>query len=360
MTSRNGCSFECILMWYNLHYSHSNRNPRHTILCADSFYMSEKAMRNLRSVGDVIWANCRSENELVQKTRENNPTVILSEYFKITSKVMDAASSLRAIVVWGIGYDHVDVNSASERGLYVSNTRGSNAESVAEHVFAMIFALTRKVMHEDTFVRKGSWKSGLESDLPVEFLAQDLYKKTLGILGLGAIGSRVARIAHGFDMVVLGHDRYLTEDQVMKIGFQQVPVEELLRRSDFVTLHVTLTEETRGIIGSKRLSIMKPTAYLINTSRGAVVDEEALIGALKDKRIAGAALDVLKKEPIEPEHELLRFDNVILTPHCASNSREALDATSLDLSEEILRIARDEIPHNLVNRPQLVERGYLK
>ena len=158
----------------------------------------------------------------------------------------------------------------------------------------------------------------------------------------------------------MGHDPHLTEDQVMKIGVQQVPVEELLRRSDFVTLHVTLTEETRGIIGSKALSIMKPTAYLINATRGAVVDEEALIGSLKDKRIAGAALDVLKKEPIEPEHELLRFDNVILTPHCASFSREALDATSLELSEEVLRIVRDEIPHNLVNRPQLVERGYLR
>lgn len=173
----------------------------------------------------------RSEDELVQKVRENNPTVILSEYFKITSRAMDASPSLKAIVVWGIGYDHVDVNSASERGLYVSNTRGSNAESVAEHVFALMFALTRKVMLEDAFVREGSWKSDLESDLPIEFLAQDLYQKTLGILELRAIGSRVARNAGGFDMVVLGYDPYFTEDQAREIGVQQVPLEELLRRS---------------------------------------------------------------------------------------------------------------------------------
>jgi len=321
--------------------------------------MSGEAMRTLETAGKVIWADCKSEHELVEKVRNVNAKVIISEYFKITKPVMDASPALKGIVVWGVGYEHVDVDAASVRGLYVVNTSGSNAESVAEHAFALILSLSRRLLQTDAFVRKGGWVSREEAGLPHELIAQDLCGKTLGIVGLGAVGSRVARIAHGFNMRVLAFDPYLSTEVAKERGAELVDLEKLLRESDFVTLHVVLTEKTNGIIGTRELSLMKPTAILINTSRGPVIDEKALIRALKEKKIAAAGLDVFNKEPIDLGNPLLEFDNVIVTPHCAGNSEEALRTTSLMVSEEAVRILHGQIPKNLVNRSQLVKGGYL-
>lgn len=330
------------------------------IICADRFYMTDEAMRNFENIGKVIWADCKNEDELIETVRNANAKVIISEYFKITGRVMDASQLLKGVVVWGIGYDHVDVEAASERGIYVANTRGSNAESVAEHVFAVMLDLSRKLLRTDAFVREGGWVSREEAGLPHELRAHDLYGKTLGIVGFGAIGSRVARIARGFNMRVLAYDPYVSVEAAKEKGAELVDLEKLLRESDFVTLHVVLTEETKRIINTRELAFMKPTAYLINASRGPVIDEEALISTLKKKKIAGAGLDVFTKEPIDLGNPLLKFDNVVVTPHCAGNSKEALKATSLMVSQEALRILGDEIPKNLVNRSQLFERGYLR
>jgi len=331
-----------------------------TIVCADRFYMSDEAMRTLETAGRVIWADCESERELAEKVRNVNAKVIISEYFKITEPVMSASPALRGIVVWGVGYEHVDVDAASVKGLYVVNTPGSNAESVAEHTFALILSLSRKLPQADAFVRKGGWVSREEAGLPHELMARDLWGKTLGIIGLGTVGSRVARIAHGFDMRVLAFDSHVSAELAKERGAELVDLDELLRESDFVTLHVVLTEKTRGMIGTSKLNLMKPTACLINTSRGPVIDEKALIKALKEKKIAAAGLDVFDKEPIDLGNPLLKFDNVIVTPHCAGNSEEALRATSLMVSEEAVRILRGQIPENLVNRSQLVKRGYIR
>jgi len=321
--------------------------------------MTDEALKVLESAGKVIWMDCKSEDELVEKLRNANAKVVISEYFTITGRVMDASQVLKGVVVWGVGYDHVDVEAASERGIYVANTRGSNAESVAEHVFALMLGLSRKLLRTDAFVRKGGWVSREEAGLPHELIAQDSYGKTLGIVGLGAVGSRAARIARGFNMRVLAYDPYVSVEEAKEMGAELVGLEKLLRESDFVTLHVILTEETRGMISTRELSLMKSTAYLINASRGPVIDEEALIRALKEKKIAGAGLDVFTKEPIDLENPLLKFNNVVVTPHCAGNSEEALKATSLMVSHEAKRILRNEIPKNLVNRPQLSKRGYL-
>ena len=329
------------------------------VLCADRFYMSEKALEMLKKEGKVVWADCKSENDLVQKVHGTKPKVIISEYFKITSQVMDASPNLKGIVVWGVGYDHIDLEAASERGIYVANTRGSNAESVAEHVFGLILCLSRKIHRLDDFVRAGKWTTREESGIPPELVAQDLYGKTIGIIGLGAIGSRVARIAQGFNMRVLAYDPYISPETAKERGAELVSLEKLLKESDFVTLHVTLTKETRGMISTKELNLMKPTAYLINASRGPVVDEDALIKALEEKKIAGAGLDVFTEEPISLDNPLLKFDNVMVTPHCAGNSKEALEATALMVSEEVIRILNDQVPENLVNRSQLMKKGYL-
>jgi len=331
-----------------------------TVVCADRFYMSDEAMRTLETAGKVIWADCESERELVEKVRNVNAKVIISEYFKITEPVMSASPALKGIVVWGVGYEHMDVDAASARGLYVANTPGSNAESVAEHAFAFMLSLSRRLLQADAFVRKGGWVSREEAGLPHELMARDLCGKTLGIIGLGAVGSRVARIAHGFDMRVLAFDPYVSAEVAKERGAELVNLEKLLGESDFVTLHVVLTEKTRGMIGTRELNLMKPAACLINTSRGPVIDEKALIKALKEKKIAAAGLDVFDEEPIDLGNPLLKFDNVIVTPHCAGNSEEALRATSLMVSEEAVRILHGQIPKNLVNRAQLVKRGYIR
>lgn len=328
------------------------------VVCADRFYMTDTAVRNIERLGKVILADCKTEDEMIKRVNEAKPKVIISEYFKISGRVMDSSPNLKGIVVWGVGFDHIDVEAASKRGLYVANTRGSNAESVAEHVFAVMLGLSRKLLRTDAFVRKGGWVSREEAGLPHELVAQDLYEKTLGIVGLGAIGSRVARIAHGFKMHVLAYDPYVDVGVAKERGAELGDLKKLLRESDFVTLHMVLTKETRGMISTRELNLMKPTAYLINASRGPVIDEEALMRALREK-IAGAGLDVFTKEPIDSENPLLKIDNVIVTPHCAGNSEDALNATSLMVSQEAVRILRGEIPKNLVNRSQLSKRGYL-
>jgi D-3-phosphoglycerate dehydrogenase len=332
-------------------------SPR--IVCADRFYMTKKAIEALQNLGEVIWADCKNEDELVEKVRSSSAKVIISEYFKITGRVMDASPNLKGVVVWGVGFDHIDIHAASERGIYVANTRGSNAESVAEHVFALMLCLSRKLFPTFNFVKAGEWTTREESGLPGELIAQDLYEKTVGIVGLGAIGSRVARIAQGFNMRILTYDPYISPEMAKEKGVELVNFEKLLKESDFITLHVVLTKETRGMIGTRELNMMKPTAYLINASRGPVVNGEALIRALKDKKITGVGLDVFTKEPIDAKNPLLKFDNVILTPHCAGNSKEALEATSLMVSKEAEIILSNQVPHNLVNRRQLAERGYL-
>lgn len=334
------------------------KEKKHSVVFADRFFMTDEAIREIEHLGKIFRVNYTTENEMANKLQQVKPTVIISEYFNVSGRLFDSSPKLKGVVVWGVGYDHIDVEAASERGVYVTNTRGSNAESVAEHVFALMISLSRRLLKNDKFVRDGGWLSREETGLPQEMRAHDIYGKTLGIVGLGAIGSRVARIAHGFEMHVLAYDPYLDSDEAKKRGAELVPINTLLKESDFVTLHTILNEETRGMIRTKELDLMKPTAFLINTSRGPVIDEESLIAALKKKMIAGAGLDVFSIEPINLASPLLKFENVLLTPHCAGNSKEALESTSLIVSQETNRILSGQIPKNLVNRKQLLSKGF--
>ena len=332
----------------------------HRVIGADRFFMTDQAIKKINASGLLIWADSKTGEDLAERVRQTNAKVIISEYFKITDRVMTAAPNLKGVVVWGVGYDHVDVNAASERGIYVANTRGSNSESVAEHVFAFILNLSRKLMQSDAFVRKGEWTSREEAGLPRELTSHDLYRKTLGIVGFGHIGTLVARIARGFNMRVLASDPYVAAEFVKENSAELVDLQTVLRESDFITLHVVLTDETRNLIGTRELNLMKPTACLVNASRGAVVDEAALVEALRNKKIGGACLDVFSKEPIDLSNPLLEFNNVVMTPHCAGNSEEALATTAMMVSEETVRILRDEVPKNLVNRSQLLRKGTIK
>jgi D-3-phosphoglycerate dehydrogenase len=321
--------------------------------------MTDDALRMLESAGRILWSDCKNENELIQVVREAKAKVIISEYFRISSQIVNASTALRGVVVWGIGYDHVDVGAASSRGIYVANTRGSNSESVAEHVWAFVISLSRRLPWANTFVHEDRWATKEETGLPVELESHDLYGKTIGIVGLGSIGSIVARIAQGFNMKVLAYDPYLKAEVAEKKGAELVSLDRLLQDADYVTLHTVLTDKTKGMIGKKELEQMKPTACLINASRGAVVCEKDLIEALRERKIAGAGLDVFQDEPIDSRNPLLGLPNVIVSPHCAGNSEEAMHTTSLMVSEETVEILRDEVPKNLVNKFQLEKNGYL-
>lgn len=221
-----------------------------------------------------------------------------------------------------------------------------------------MLALTRKVCQADAFVRGGRWTNREETGLPTELGSLDLSSKTLGIVGLGTIGGRVAQVAHALGMSVLAYDRFLTHEQAIERGAELVELDTLLEKSDFVTIHVTLTSETRRMISARELEMMKTTAYLINTSRGAVIDEKALIDALKT-RIAGAGLDVFDQEPLGLKNPLMKLNNVILTPHCAGSSREALEATSWTVCEEARRMLEGQMPKNILNRAELVRRAFI-
>jgi glyoxylate reductase len=233
---------------------------------------------------------------------------------KMDGEVMDAAGpQLKVISNYAVGYDNIDVPAATERGIKVGNTPGVLTETTADFAFALLMAAARRVVEGDSFTRSGRWKTWG----PTLLLGQDVYGATLGLVGYGRIGRAVAKRAQGFDMRILYADRSSDDAEY---GAQAVALETLLRESDFVSLHVPLTEETHHLINEERLRLMKPTAVLINTARGPVVDHQALYEALVNGVIGYAALDVTEPEPVAADDPLLTLDNVIVVPHIASAS----------------------------------------
>jgi glyoxylate reductase len=233
---------------------------------------------------------------------------------RIDAALMDAAPGLKVISQCAVGYDNIDVAAATARGIPVGNTPGVLTDATADFAFTLLMAAARRVGEAVDYVRNGQWQTwGLTL-----LLGQEVYGATLGIVGLGRIGQAVARRARGFDMKVLYHDAARQPEAEAELGVEYRALDDLLRESDFVTLHTTLTGETQGLIGTRALALMKPSAILINTSRGPVVDAEALYQALKEGQIAYAALDVTDPEPLPADHKLLTLANLIVAPHIAS------------------------------------------
>jgi len=269
---------------------------------------------------------------------------------KIDAEIMDKAPKLRIISNYAVGYDNIDVKSATQRGIMVTNTPGVLTETTADLAFALILATARRIVEADKFTRSGKWKSWG----PMLFLGRDVYGATLGIIGLGRIGQAVARRAKGFNMKVIYYSRKRKEDVERELGVEYRELRSLLREADIVSIHTPLTEETYHLIGEKELSLMKPTAILINTARGAVVDQKALYKALKERRIFGAGLDVYEKEPIDADDPLMELDNVVLLPHIGSASVETRGRMARMAAENLLAGLRGEKPPNLVN-PEVLE-----
>lgn len=265
---------------------------------------------------------------------------------KIDAEVMDAAGfQLKIIANYAVGFDNIDVKAAKEKNIMITNTPDVLTETVAEHTFALMLSIAHRIVEADRFTRAGKYM-GWE---PMLFLGKDLSSKTVGIVGIGRIGSRVAYHAQkGFDAKIIYHD--IKKNEAFEQGFKakyKEKLEDLLQEADFVSLHVPLLESTRHLINAERLKIMKPSAYLINTSRGPIIDEKALVEALQNRIIKGAALDVFENEP-ELAPGLSELDNVILTPHIASATEETRSAMSELAAKNIIEALEGRTPPNLV------------
>lgn len=264
----------------------------------------------------------------------------------IDSEIMDAAGKkLMIIANYAVGYNNIDVETATKRGIPVTNTPGVLTETTADLTFALLLGISRRVVESDKFTREGKF----EGWGPMLHLGNDIFGKTLGIIGCGRIGVAVARRAvKGFNMKVLYYNRKKKPELEKELGIEYSSIEEICEKADYISLHVPLTEETKNLFGKKEFETMKNTSYLINTSRGPVVNEEELVDALKNKQIAGAALDVYEREPkVHPG--LLDLDNVIITAHIGSASVETRTEMGMMVARNILAIINNKIPPNCVN-----------
>jgi phosphoglycerate dehydrogenase-like enzyme len=284
-----------------------------------------------------------TEDELVQRIGKFN--IVWLGAPKLTRRVILAADNLEIISRGGIGVDNIDIPTASERGVVVTNVLDTLSKTVAEHTFMFILGITRDIGVADRSVRSGSWKEF------AKISHHEIFGKTIGIVGFGGIGVAVAEMAKGgFGMKVLtNQNTHLKPDKVARTGVEVVPLERLLRESDYVVLSVPLNSESEGMIGEKELALMKPTSYLINVARGKVVDQKALYAALAEKRIAGAGLDVLAKQPPDPEDPLLKLDNVLFTPHDAAITIETGREASVLIARSILDLLHGTLPKYPLN-----------
>jgi len=277
-----------------------------------------KAEEKLKTLGEtkIFLDKAKTQEELIERIKEAEVLINIRAYTHLNSEVLALCRNLRLISIWGTGTDNVDLESARKLGITVTNTPGANALSVAEHTIAILLSLARQIPLLDREVRSGNWPR-------VEMV--QLSGKVLGLFGLGAIGRHVARMAKGLGMDVIAWTFHPSPERAKESGVRFVPKEELLASSDVVSLHLLLTEETRGFFKKEDFDSMKPTAFFVNTARAGLIEPEALYEALRSKKTAGAALDAYDQEPLPPGHPLTKLLNVVLTPHNAGMTPEAIN-----------------------------------
>ncbi len=312
------------------------------VLISDSIH--EAGIELLKRHAEVEVATSLSEDELVAKVAEANALIVRSAT-KVTRRVIEAGRNLMVIGRAGVGVDNIDLKAATERGIVVVNAPDASSITVAEHTFGLMLALARRIPQANASLKAKKWEKK-------KFLGVELRGKTLGILGLGRIGSEVVRKAKAFGMRCIAYDPYIPEKLAEELGVEVVELDELLERSDFISIHAPLTESTKRMIDDSAIEKMKRSAYIINCARGGIIDEDALYRALSSGRIAGAALDVFEREP-PFDSPLLELENCIVTPHLGASTEEAQRYASLITCEEVLKVLRGEPPKNAVNMPAL-------
>lgn len=316
------------------------------VICDYEFPNVDNERRVISQLDDVefIPAQCKTEQEVIELTKDADG--VINQYSKLNERVINSMQKCKVISTYGIGVDKIDVEVATKKGIYVCNVPDYCINEVADHAIAMLLALARQLFAMDRNTKSGVWG--------YKHVKTPIYRiegKTVGVLGFGKIPRNLVKKLQAFDVNILVYDPYVDKETAEKFGVKKVELNELLEKSDFISIHTPLTPETRHMIGEEQFKKMKPTAYLINVGRGPIVDEKALYKALKERWIAGAAVDVLETEPIAPDNPLLELENIIITPHAAWHSLESLAELQTKAAEEVVRVLKGEKPRSAVNKP---------
>jgi phosphoglycerate dehydrogenase-like enzyme len=268
---------------------------------------------------------------------------VLAGAGNIDAEFLKLAADVEMVQTFGIGYDNIEVPTATRHGVIVCNVPEIYSEPVAQHAWALILDLSKQVSRADRSMRAGTWETG-------DWMGTQLWGRTLGVIGLGGNGSRIAlKGQHAFNMTVLAYDPFITPARAQRYGATLVSLERVLKESDVVTVNVPLTSDTRHLIGEQELGMMKASAILVNTARGAVIDEKALIQCLREERLKGVGLDVYEEEPLDPHSPLLQLENIVLTPHIASSTRVAVEMTYRAAVSNVIRFVQGQRPNWIVN-----------
>lgn len=307
--------------------------------------ISDMGIQQLYDAEDVVVEKKTglSEDELIQVIGEYDALLVRSQT-KVTEKIMEAGKKLKVIGRAGVGVDNIDLDAATKRGIVVINAPDGNTIATCEHTFAMMMSIARNIPQAYKKTVSGEWDRK-------SFVGVELRNKTLGIIGMGRIGSEVAKRAKAFGMNIVAYDPFLTEDRAEKLGVTLGSVNDVSSQADFITVHTPLTNETRHIIGKPQFDMMKKGVRVINCARGGIIDEQALVEAVDQGIVAGAAFDVFEKEPPEADHPFLNNPKIIVAPHLGASTVEAQENVAIDVSEEVLHILRNEPFKNAVNMP---------
>ena len=315
------------------------------VLVADD--VSELGIRKLSEVPgvSVVTRTGLSEAELTEIIADYDALLVRSQT-KVTARVLEAASRLKVIGRAGVGVDNIDITAATKKGIVVLNAPDGNTMSAAEHTFAMLMATARLIPQAHASILGGKWDRK-------SFVGVELRDKTLAVIGMGRIGVEVAKRAQAFQMRVLGYDPFLTEERAKEVGVIRASLDTAIEQADFITVHTPLTKDTRHLLNDDAFARMKDSVRLVNCARGGIIDESALARALASGKVAGAALDVFEQEPVGPDHPLLQFPNVVVTPHLGASTIEAQVNVAIDVAEEVGRVLAGLPFHNAVNLPSM-------
>ncbi|MFN8533677.1 MAG: phosphoglycerate dehydrogenase [Dehalococcoidia bacterium] len=310
------------------------------ILVADP--VAEEGVQILRGIADVDVITKQTEQDLIRCIPEYDALVVRSET-KVTAPVIEAGVRLRAIGRAGVGVDNIDVDAATRKGITVVNAPTGNTIAATEHTVALLMALARHVPQAHMALKAGRWDRA-------KYVGTELRNKTLGVIGLGKIGSEVARRAIGLEMRVIGFDPFVSEAHAANLGVEIADFDTVIRTADFLTVHIPLSKDTRSMLGAEQLAMMKPTARIINVARGGIVDEQALYEAVESGRIAGAAIDVFSQEPTT-DNIVIKSDKIIVTPHLGASTEEAQVQVAVDVADQITELLRGRPARYAVNLP---------
>ncbi len=310
------------------------------VLIADP--IAQEGIEALRAHAEVDVRLRLGHDELIAAIGDYDAIVVRSET-KVSAEIIEAGHKLQVIGRAGVGVDNIDIEAATRKGIVVVNAPTGNTISAAEHTIAMMLALARHIPQANVRLKSGDWRRQ-------DFLGTELRNKTLGIIGLGNVGSEVARRASGFQMRLIAYDPFVSTEYAQNLGADLVSLEVLLKESDFITIHTPLTKITRRLIGAKELAMVKPTVRIINCARGGVIDEEALYKAVEEGAAAGAAIDVFTEEPAK-DSILFKSDKILVTPHLAASTAEAQAGAALDVAEQIIAVLHGQPARYAVNTP---------